>query len=282
MNLEVFACKCGLPSEFIKTILTVPETGCNISALETLFHQDLHTFFNAVPQAAAACQLDVRVLYGYLFTLLAVNAYDEYQKRGISDTIYFDTMHDLAIWAENCHTATGIWGISEIEWLPLHIKLQIFRLGRLQFQPMSFSCDSADIKRTNAVSIPVANGTDVLNVHIPRGTRLLPEDCEKAYLAAAEFFQKEHPVFVCCSWFLHSSLKILLPQESNLLEFQRRYHIFGECSDIPASRHTEEIIFGITANQPDVYPQHTSLQKNAVNYLKAGNHLGYGCGYFIL
>lgn len=253
----------------------------DIAALEEVFSHNPKAFLAAASQAAEKHNIDVRVLYGYLFTCLAVRAHDEYQKQGISDTVYYDTMHDLDIWAENCHSISGVWGISEVEWLSLHVSLKLFCLGRLQFQPMTFTRHLTEISEA-ASEVPIAEGAAVLNVHISRGTKLSPEACEEAYCAAAEFFKQEHPTFVCCSWFLHSSLKELLPPNSNLLAFQRRYHVFGERSGDADSKHVEQIIFGTAKSDPRGYAQNTKLQKNAVAYLKAGKRLGEGFGYFIL
>ncbi|MEG1639338.1 MAG: acyltransferase domain-containing protein [Ruthenibacterium sp.] len=277
MNFETLAKHAGLQPEIMKSILTVQNTACDTATLKALFWQNRQTFFNAVKASAVKNKIDVRILYGYLYIDLAADAYASYQTRAICDEVYYDTMHDIAIWAENCHAHSGVWGIAEIEWLSLHVSLQIFRLGRLQFQPIVFALPEG----ISAAACPLQNGDAVYNVHIPKGGKLLPIECEKSYDAAAKFFKQEHPAFVCYSWLLHSALQTLLPPTSNLLMFQKRYHIFKESATKANSIEAERIIFGRIEENPVHYPQQTQLQKSVVAYLKSGRQLGNGSGYFI-
>lgn len=61
---------------------------------------------------------------------LAVDVKEKYDKAGIDEKIYYDTMSDIKIWCEK----TGNKGIKEYMWLQNHLKFELFRLGRLQFQ----------------------------------------------------------------------------------------------------------------------------------------------------
>ncbi len=185
----------------------------------------------------------------------AVNAYEEYKRRGIEDKVYFNTMYDLNLWAGNCLRDYGVYGLKETGWLELHVNLKVFRLGRLQFEPITD-------KET---------GEQQLNVHIPQGEPLDIDACHRSYEQAAVFFKK-NPVFVCHSWLLQPALKTLLPPDSNIVKFQSEYEIIELDND---DTQTIERVFGTcyANNRPksiDEYPEDTALQRVAKAYLKSG------------
>ena len=60
----------------------------------------------------------------------AMRARVEYEKAGIDEKIYYDTMSDIKIWCEN----NGNRGLKNYGWLSNHVRLELFRIGRLQFQ----------------------------------------------------------------------------------------------------------------------------------------------------
>ena len=61
---------------------------------------------------------------------LAVDVKTKYDEAGVDEKIYYDTMSDIKIWCEK----TGNKGIKEYMWLRNHVRFELFRLGRLQFQ----------------------------------------------------------------------------------------------------------------------------------------------------
>lgn len=66
----------------------------------------------------------------------------------------------------------------------MHLQLKLFRLGRLQFQPMPFPFEIQD------AACP-KKGQIVLNVHIPEGEKLFSEQMKFSYLKAIDFFKLE-------------------------------------------------------------------------------------------
>ena len=69
--------------------------------------------------------------------LVILSCYDglrkNYEKKGISLKILRDTLADLSIWMSNCYRRTGQIGFYEYAWLTNHIRMKLFRLGRLQY-----------------------------------------------------------------------------------------------------------------------------------------------------
>lgn len=235
--------------------------------LKQLFYENKAVFFETVKSQGAGS----KPLFLYLYIELARNIYDEYVKKGIEDKVYFDTMSDIAVWADNCKRTFGIWGINEYEWLTRHLEMKLFKLGRLQFELIIFD------KTVSVGDLTVTAGQKVLNVHIQQGELLIYEECKASYEQARAFFKNVHCIFVCHSWLLNPALKELLPKSSNIIQFQEDYFVFEIDEN---DRQCEDRLFGTFLVNPEDYPKETSLQRKAVEYLKNGKKLGIGYGVF--
>jgi hypothetical protein len=228
------------------------------------FYNDRYSFSDEVRR-----KKNYRQLFLYLFVRFAVDAYEEYRVRDISDDIYFDTFSDIDIWCLNCMRDFGECGIEEYGWLPEHVQLRLFRLGRLQFQPYPFDCD-LELKNKKIFKNQI-----VLNVHIPQGEPLDNEKVEQSFELARYFFRGIEPVFVCHSWLLFPQLSEILKPDSNILKFQKQFYIYGIDID---SRQAEERIFNKISDDFSQYGENTSLRRSAKTYLISGNRLGAGYG----
>lgn len=221
--------------------------------------------------ASVRLRADYRQFFLYFFVKLAVDAYAEYRLREIPDEVYIETFSDIRIWSEVCKTTFGEYGIEESGWLQEHTRLALFRLGRLQFQPIPLDRDLIVGDRK------YAKGHLALNVHIPAGEPLDPRAALASFARARAFFRGVPPVFVCHSWLLYPGLDQLLDPASNIMQFQRLFEIY-EVDE--ASRQAEERIFGALQADPAAYDAITGLQRRAKAYLAAGGKLGAGLGIF--
>jgi len=144
----------------------------------------------------------------------------EYVKMDIPREVLLDGLQDLVIWNASYFDIHGDVGLTEFPWLDLIFKKKIFRLGRLQFEMKRFKC---------AVEpLGLAEGTNVLSVHIPRGGALTPEACYDSFARAKVFFDRYFPDFIyeyaCCnSWMLDDTLLPLLGEGSNVAKFQAMF-----------------------------------------------------------
>lgn len=228
------------------------------------FLSDRYSFFENVKQTT-----DYRKLLLYLFVRFAVDAYQEYQIRGISDQYYYDTFSDIQIWCLNCKRDFNEYGIEEYNWLQEHVQLRLFRLGRLQFQPFAIDRD------LEVEGQKIFKNQIVLNVHIPQGEPLSQQGVEESFELARVFFRGISPVYICHSWLLYPDLNKILSHGSNILQFQKHFYIY----DIDeASREAEQRIFNRLSANPYSYEEETSLQRSAKAFLVAGNNLGSGFG----
>lgn len=159
---------------------------------------------------------------------------EKYREAGIPEEILVDTLYDIVRWCESYTAIKGKLYLGEIPWLKRHMTLNLFKLGRLQFAMAPSFCD-----------IPkygIKNGDPVLEVHIPAGEKLTPEECRRSFEMAEEFFAKYFPDFkydyiTCHSWLLDSELKALLPEDSNILAFARLFDVVDEEESYAALRY---------------------------------------------
>lgn len=264
MNIEQLCYGIELPSEAIDVVL-----GCNMSAMEydaakRLFYDDYVAFFEHAEQLPG-----YRARLLCLYIRFAVELHDEYVSRGIDDSIYYDTFSDLAIWCLACKEQFGEYGLQEFRWFKEHLRLRLFRLGRLQFHPYTLKSDVVVAgKRTYENQI-------VLNVHIPAGEPLAPDKVEASFELARRFFRGVEPVFVCHSWMLEPELRHVLKADSNILQFQRHFTVYKLNPD---SRQAEERIFRKVCADYAEYPESTALQRSAKGYLLSGRRLGSASG----
>ncbi len=202
----------------------------------------------------------------------AVKVKKQYEKVGISDEIYLDTMSDIKIWCEN----NGNRGLKNYGWLSNHVKFELFRLGRLQFQ--IYECRN---KTLLYKKLPFTYGEKLIYVHIPQGEKLAFEESKESFRKAEEFFKKYFPdynyrYYFSESWLLYEGNKNFMKADSNIIKFAS---MFNHAYSIKIDEQAIERIFGKRRFFKKNYPETTSLQKNAKAYMLQGGKLGVGIGY---
>lgn len=199
------------------------------------------------------------------------NTLVEYKKLGIDDTVFYDTMRDIKIWCENNNNK----GLNNWGWIKNHLKCELFKLGRLQFQ--LFNCNIKDLDYS---LFPFDYGENLIYIHIPQGEKLIYSDCVKSIQQANFFFEKyfgnhKYNYYFCESWLLYPECFMFMREGCNILQFQSLFSII--CDNQDESQAIERI-FGKRRIIKALYPQKTSLQKSAKKYMMQGNRLGMGIG----
>lgn len=197
-----------------------------------------------------------------------------YKAHNIPLNIMFDTLLDIKIWAYRYKEIFGGFGVKEINWLHNNIECNIFRLGRLQFKfgkAMLFS------KKYNLRMFE-----DILEIHIPRGDRLVFKDCLDSFDQAKTFFKKYFPDYkyrhiTCGSWMLDNIvLPKILPAESNIIAFQNSFNIIFRVRSYDCIR----FVFGEHKNKKnlDDFECRTSFQTKLKENICSGrpSYVGYG------
>lgn len=217
--------------------------------------------------------------------------WDKYKEKGIGEDVFFDTMSDIRIWIDDHKKRTNEDGLYELNWIMHHMNLNIFKLGRLQFQKF-FYCFKVPYEKDGDKT---DFGDKILLVHIPRGEKLDIAECEKSFEKAKEFFAEFFPEypnrkFVCHSWLLYSGNKNYMSENSNILRFA---DLFIKIDENETAQQPYLWIFGIKTNNRDLMkmkkktgsyghtgclPQRSSLQRSAIKYINGGGTLGEALG----
>lgn len=268
MELERFMRRIGLQGEARAVVSDHPIPPQEYRQWRKLFYTDAGSFLEAWRRredrlAWALC----------FFTAAAAEAYERYQALGIPEKVYWETFSDIAIWCEDCRQRHGVYGLSQAEWIGKSVKLELFRLGRLQFEPVALR----EAVTLGGETFPA--GTQALAVHIPAGEPLDIARCEQSFQRAAAFFGRDRRVCICESWLLAPGLWELLAPGSRILQFQSLLEVIGTDERNPQA---EERIFGTVEADKSRYPERSTLQRRAKAYLLSGGRIGVGTGVRML
>ena len=240
-----------LPEEGRDVVRSLKMTEQEYHRWKELFYKKEEKFFEML-----AGEQEKEGLILSLYVRFATDLYKAYVEKEIPDEVYDATFSDFTIWYRHCVKERKKIGLCEEQWLKLHLKMKLFRLGRLQFEP--------------------DEEQKVIHVHVPEGESLSREGCEASFAWADRFFDSSYKLYDCESWLLSPALKELLEKESGILQFQNCFEIQSVNLE---NRQAEERVFGSILEDPEAYPENTSLQKALKNYLSEGKKTGagYGC-----
>lgn len=192
---------------------------------------------------------------------------ERYKEAGISDEIYFDTISDLRNKLFECKKLKGEWGTFVAWWLAGYFRLKRFALGRLQYEMVDYE------------------GKTALNCHIPSGSPLKVEAVMDSLRKAYDFYPSVRRggkiTVICHSWLLYPPHRELFGVGTNLGSFVDLFTVTESTPDF--KNQSLWLIFYKNYNSVslDELPTDTSLQRAFVEYLRAGNCMGYGRGYLI-
>lgn len=202
--------------------------------------------------------------------------YAGYREHGIPEQYYYDMMVDITRWTESGRAEFGVPGFSEIGWARNYITMNLFQLGRLQFQFSKVDL-RGKLSKQELKELPIPNGSKSLYIHIPKGAPLDREACLDSIRQAKEFFPRYYPDFdfkgfITRSWLLDPRLKELLPESSRILRFQEMFDIIHTDND--HSHAAIRFIWYRSDGNVAEYPEATSLQRTVKQYLINGGELG--------
>ncbi|MFJ9738005.1 hypothetical protein [Streptomyces sp. NPDC101166] len=179
----------------------------------------------------------------------------------------------------------GTGGILSARWLSLHLRGELYQLGRLQFQRSRIDGRTSD----SIAAAGLAPGLDdpALSVHVPDFMGpLSPRACDRSLALARDFFARHHAeepcsVATCASWLLDPQLKRYLPDDSNIVRFQERFQL-GEEPAEPEDMTPVRFVFGTTDVPLERLPRRTVLQRAVLGHLRYGEHWYVRTGWLSL
>lgn len=200
---------------------------------------------------------------------------ERYNKAGIDEKIFWNTVYDLKYKLIECQNVYGIHGTFVGDWFPGFFNMTRFGLGNFQYDDTVFMREDTIINGK-----VIKKGDPILGLHIPSSGPLTKEAREDSYRKAYNFFGHkfdEEIVIQCNSWLLFPDNRKFFPKHSNILDFMDDFNII----DFNTEDHFSNAwrIFGKHHQKPiNELPLDTSLQRSFVEWIKAGNKTGTGYG----
>ena len=218
--------------------------------------------------------------------LISEDAYKQYKKLGIPDEVFYDTFSDISVWVNTAKREENIDGLLEVWWIRHILYLNMFKLGRMQYQFYKTDYILSGLSPLQALKAPIKNKSRVLNIHIPEGARLDYSECEKSVLLARNFFSEHFPDydykgFVCDSWLLDPRNEEFMSTDSNIMKFSNLF-----CTVLKPHKNNKEIIRRLWGKQNEktdfsLLSENTDLQKRTKKYLLSGGKTGNGYGFIL-
>lgn len=218
--------------------------------------------------------------------LISEDAYAQYKRLGIPDNVFYDTFSDISVWVNTAKREENIDGLLEVQWIRHILYLNMFKLGRMQYQFYKTDYILSGLSPLQALKAPIKNKSRVFNIHIPEGARLDYSECEKSVLLARDFFSEYFPEydykgFVCDSWLLDPRNARFMSTDSNIMKFSNLF-----CTVLKPHKNNKEIIRRLWGKQNEkndfsLLSEDTDLQKRTKNYLLLGGKTGNGYGFIL-
>ncbi len=243
----------GIPAAEQAAVLASPPDEQKLAAAVAELRRDLGTLDSRAGWPTGSGTLP---LYAYLTILPEVLAW--HAARGVPREVSQATMRQLGSRVRDGEIVRPYW-------FARHFRGSLYRLGRLQFD------------RT------ARHGEPILDIHIPGDGPLAVEACDASLAAARPFFAQHFPAeeykrAFCTSWLLDPQLADYLPEDSNILRFQRRF-----TPETVVSQADEEVITFVFNLPPGSdLPRRTRLERAIADHLAAGNHWHHVTGWLSL
>lgn len=221
-----------------------------------------------------------RFFYPHVFLAALPDALAYFTERGIPDDIVWATLADFGRQLAIYRRINGRGGLDVQFWFTLHFRGLIYDLGRLQFNRYR-----VDHTRHTDAGAPYREGDYVLGVHIPEAGPMTPEACDESFRRAKAFYARYFPeepyrYANCTSWLLDDQFAEYLPEDSNILRFQRRFTLIDDEQE--GDKAVFQFVFRKVNPVIDELPQRTTLERAIVQHLKAGRHWKVRTGWLEL
>ena len=273
-NLKELCDKISMPAEATDCILRnerLPEDGSLRLSMEKLFHT---ATWKAGLAELKQCIGEDAGGFGILACELscALKTFEIYEKLGISEEIYVDTMKCFSRFVKEHGESYGNYGFDREWWTPRQISGLLFRIGELEYEiaeipdtDKAMSADGTDAGKS-------AENERCIWMHIPSDARLTTEGIEGSILRARQFFAEKFIPYAgakikCESWLLSPTLKEVLSPSSKILGFQD--YFVTKSLGIDEGEFMTWVFKRQDIPLKDL-PENTSLQRNLKSYLLSG------------
>ena len=109
MTLEELMKRIHLPQAACETLWEERISEKEYKVWKDRFYQDIKQFIREWKE------IDERLAWALEFYLkLAVDTYEEYQRKGYADQVFDQTFYDITIWSNDCYKKHGVYGLEEL------------------------------------------------------------------------------------------------------------------------------------------------------------------------
>lgn len=205
----------------------------------------------------------------HLYAAAAPAVADLHRRWGLPDEVTWATLANVGRNVGLHRRIYGGPGVQAPWWLVLHYRGMLVHIGRLQYLRARAGFSAA--------GAPFAAGDPVLDLHIPPTGPLVPDAVDASLAEARATFGRvfpadDSPWGVCSSWLLDPTLAEVLPGDSNIVRFQRRFHLDPDWAR-PGDESIVEFVFRRVHTPVDeLPPATTTLERAIVDRLAAGGH----------
>jgi hypothetical protein len=178
----------------------------------------------------------------------------------------------------------GCPGIDLTRWDSLRFSGWLYQAGRLEFTPYWLRTHPKeagplfwyDDEEAARLGPGFRRGDPALGLHVPASGRLTPQECDESLnrirSAAPKMFPGEPlRIATCTSWMLDEQLAEYLPPDSNILAFQRRFHM------VPGALDNDDAIQRFVSGH-----RGTTLERAVAQHLGTGRHWRLRTGWLQL
>lgn len=224
--------------------------------------------------------VNIYTVNAVVIILASLWLYDDYRAKGYTDEIFWDTMSDLKCKLLECLEIKGVLGTFVEDWYDGFVSMDIFMLGRLEFERTVFNEETP----CEVGGITVNKGDRVYSVHIPSCGPMPKAARLDSYKKAYEFFQGENKnkplICICDSWLLFSKNDEIFPFHLNIVDFLKDWKIFKSV-ELDEYYDCWRLFGRDYNNNPDELPEDTTARRCMKNWLKEGNKAGVGKGIML-
>lgn len=202
-----------------------------------------------------------------------------YSLAGIDESVFRNSMADLAYKAQECIKVKGHLGVFT-DWFLSFFDMKLFGLGRMEYVMAHFPYDSF-----TATGYTLRRGDPVCHCHIPSSgpltIDLIQDSLRKAYAFFKPYLQDNILPVVTRTWLLYPPYRgPVFPIGSNTEQFANLFatvesmetETFDDCWRVFSIPYPEDIA---------ALPTETSMQRRFVDYIRAGGKFGKAYGVLL-
>ncbi|MBO6159540.1 MAG: DUF5596 domain-containing protein [Firmicutes bacterium] len=231
-------------------------------------------------------------VWGLFLQMAAEPAEKKFQQLGIDGQVFLDTFEDLKYKLIECKKTKGVWGNFVYVWYPIFYRIDIFKLGRLEYENHPYPGKEPYVWTDGTRTITIQPGDPVRSIHIPySGEPFDTKSRIESYQLAQDFF-KDAPtgaklgdgplICFCDSWLLYPPYQSAWPEGSNTKAFSDDFDIIESAeSKEEITKPTWRIFFASADGPMEDLPENTRMERGLKQYYLSGGKNGDALGILI-